>query len=169
MRPISHQERLKQQRSQQRRVAAVISFGCLSILVHAFLISVGIPLWPWLMGSMEIPDGGPISLVLLDPDEPDKPEDVLPDFHGQIVDLPPPEEEKTPLDADYLAEHERVVENETRSERYKINPEVLAPSTARRPSSSSKICWTSAPPSLPPAPGWATTASTPTATAGSRP
>lgn len=108
-------------------MAAAITFGCLSILAHVFLISVGIPLWPLLMKSMEVPDGQPISLVLLDPEDADKLEDELPDFEGQIVDLPPPEEEKTPLDADYLAEHDRVVENETRTERYKINPEVLAP------------------------------------------
>jgi len=91
-----------------------------------FLITAGIPLWPYLMKSMEVPDGGPISLVLIDPEDPDKPEDETPDYHGQIVDLAPPEEEKTPVDADYLAEHERVVEEETRTERYKVNPEVLA-------------------------------------------
>jgi len=108
-------------------MAAVITFGCLSILVHVFIISMGIPLWPLLMKSMKVPDARPISLVLLDPQDPDKLEDELPDFKGQIVDLPPPEEEKKPLDADYLAEHDRVVEDETRTERYKINPEVLAP------------------------------------------
>jgi hypothetical protein len=127
VRPISHQERLQQQRSRQRRVAAVITFGCLSILAHVFLIAVGIPLWPWLMDAMEIPDARPVSLVLVDPPEPDQPEDKLPEFHGQIVDLPPPQVEEKPEDADYLAEHDRVVEEETRSERYKINPDVLAP------------------------------------------
>jgi len=112
-------------------MAAVITFGCLSILVHVFIISVGIPLWPMLMKSMKVPDARPISLVLLDPSDPDKLEDELPDYKGQIVDLPPPEEEKKPLDADYLAEHDRVVEEETRTERYKINPEVLAPEYSR--------------------------------------
>lgn len=64
----------------------------------------------------------------VDPDEtpetPEEEEKKLPD--GQIVETPPPEEERIPLDADYLAEHDASVPEETRSERYRINPEVIA-------------------------------------------
>ena len=52
--------------------------------------------------------------------EPPKPPD------GQIVETPAPEQEKIPLKADYLAEHNNAVAEETRTERYKINPEVLS-------------------------------------------
>ena len=36
-------------------------------------------------------------------------------------------EQETPDDADYLAEHDRVVEEETRTRNFRINPEILAP------------------------------------------
>ncbi|MGC6507038.1 MAG: TonB C-terminal domain-containing protein [Myxococcota bacterium] len=45
---------------------------------------------------------------------------------GQIVDLPDPTVEEKPLDADYLAEKSRTVEKETRTDEFRINPEVLA-------------------------------------------
>ncbi len=127
MRPSSYQRHLKQQRSRQRRVAAIITFGCLSILAHVFLVAVGIPLWPWLMANMELPDARPVSLVLVQPEEPEPPEPPEPDYRGQIVELPPPRVEEIPEEADYLAEHDRVVEKETRTERFKLNPDVLAP------------------------------------------
>ncbi len=107
-------------------MAIAITFGCLSLLLHVVIIAVGIPLWPWLMSASDIPTSRPVSLVFLQPEEVTPPEPELPDFSGQIVDLAPPEVEKTPLDADYLAEHERVVEKETRTERFQVNPEVLA-------------------------------------------
>ncbi len=127
MRPVSHQERLQQQRSRQRRLAALITFGCLSVLAHVVMVGLGVLLWPYLRRGMDLADNRPVSLVLLEPEPPVQPEPELPDFRGQIVDLPPPLEEETPLDADYLAEHARVVERETRTERYRVNPEILAP------------------------------------------
>lgn len=48
----------------------------------------------------------------------------LPD--GQIVDVPAPLEEKVPTHADYLAEHNNAVPEETRTRDFKINPEILA-------------------------------------------
>lgn len=45
---------------------------------------------------------------------------------GQIVETPKPDQEKIPLKADYLAEHNNAVPEETRTDRYKINPEVLS-------------------------------------------
>lgn len=127
MRQISHQARLQAQRSRQRRLAAVITFGCLSILAHVTMVAVGVLIWPWLQRTMEVSDARPVSLVLLQPEEKPEQPPIPPELHGQIVDLPPPLEEKRPKDADYLAEHQREVEKETRTERYKINPEVLAP------------------------------------------
>lgn len=57
-------------------------------------------------------------------EEPEEPDPVIP--RGQIVEVPPPDVPKTPDQADYLASEDNAVEEETRSERYRINPEVLA-------------------------------------------
>jgi outer membrane biosynthesis protein TonB len=62
---------------------------------------------------------------LLEP-EPEEPDDPpLPS--GQIVETAPPQEEKIPLQADYLAEHDNAVPEETATRQYRINPDVLAP------------------------------------------
>lgn len=53
-------------------------------------------------------------------------EEEEPDLDGQIVEVAPPEIPEKPKDSEYLAEHDQVVEKETRSERYEVNPEVLA-------------------------------------------
>lgn len=45
---------------------------------------------------------------------------------GQIVELPKPLVEEKPKEADYLAEQAHKVEKETRSEKYTMNPEVIA-------------------------------------------
>ncbi len=59
------------------------------------------------------------------PVEEEKPEDPkYPD--GQIVETPPPNEEKIPVKADYLAEHNNAVPEETQARRFKVNPEIFA-------------------------------------------
>jgi TonB family protein len=45
---------------------------------------------------------------------------------GQIVDIAPPKEEIRPVEADYLAEYDQKVPKQTRTEEYRVNPEVLA-------------------------------------------
>lgn len=57
-------------------------------------------------------------------EEPEEPEPEMPD--GQIVETPRPNEEKVPSEADYLAEHDNAVKEETRTEAFKVNPEVLS-------------------------------------------
>jgi TonB family protein len=57
-------------------------------------------------------------------EEPEEPEPELPD--GQVVDTPPPDLEKVPLTAEYLAEHDNAVPQETRTEAYRVNPEVIS-------------------------------------------
>ena len=99
----------------------------LSFLLHLLLFLVAVPIWPWLLPDAPRPDAIPVNLVLLDPEESVLDAEKPPTPTGQIVDLPRPETEERPDKADYLAEHSRKVEEETRTERYKINPEVLAP------------------------------------------
>lgn len=61
-----------------------------------------------------------------EPDPLDEPEDPLhPD--GQIVETAPPKVEQVPVEADYLAEHDTTVPEEMRSRKFKVNPEVIAP------------------------------------------
>ena len=65
-----------------------------------------------------------------DPEE--EPEDELDeededDLDGQVVELPAPDEEQKPEDARFLAEYDITVPEEMRSERFKIAPEVVAP------------------------------------------
>ena len=70
----------------------------------------------------------PVELVFVDPQRP-KLEEPEPEesTQGQIVDLPDPNEAIRPEDANYLAEADRMVDEETRTEDYKVNPEIFAP------------------------------------------
>jgi len=70
----------------------------------------------------------PVSLVIVQPKEkaPEELEQPEPDPQGQLVETPPPEEEIQPEEAEYLAEHDNKVEEETRTKEFKINPEILA-------------------------------------------
>lgn len=58
------------------------------------------------------------------PEEPEPEKPPLPD--GQIVEIPKPNEEKVPLQSDYLAEHNNAVPEESRTRQYKVNPDVLS-------------------------------------------
>ncbi len=57
----------------------------------------------------------------------EEPEEEERDHDGQVVELPRPREEEVPDDARFLAEYDITVDRETRSELYKIAPEVVAP------------------------------------------
>ena len=59
--------------------------------------------------------------------EPEIEEDpaVNPDLKGQIVDIAEPDETVRPDEADFLAEHDQVTEEETKTDQYRVNPEVL--------------------------------------------
>jgi TonB family protein len=72
----------------------------------------------------------PVELVFLPPKKSQLEPPKKDTHHGQIVDLPDPELQERPEDADYLAEADRKVEEQTRTEEYKLNPEVLAPEYA---------------------------------------
>ena len=59
--------------------------------------------------------------------EPEIEEDpiVTPELKGQIVDIAEAEVPERPDEADYLAEHDQVVEEETKTDQYRVNPEIL--------------------------------------------
>ena len=50
---------------------------------------------------------------------------VTPDLNGQIVDIAEAEQPKRPEEADFLAEHDQTVEKETKTDQYRVNPEIL--------------------------------------------
>jgi len=76
--------------------------------------------------ELELRPAGDAVAMAPEPEMEEEEPKVEPEVTGQLVDVPEPRESETPEDADYLAEHDRVVPEETRSEDFRINPEVLA-------------------------------------------
>ena len=116
-----------------QRVVATVLAVVLSVAVHVWLLlaAVALDVGSWFRTD---PPQSPraVSLVILSPDEEE--DDVVeeeepekPDLDGQLVDIAPPEVEEAPKEADFIAEHNSTVEKETRSERFEVNPEILAP------------------------------------------
>ena len=110
--------------------------GLLGLLTLSILLNTGaLYVLSHMIHSPEQLDGAePISFrfeiedrldELLEPEE--EPEDV----RGQLVDMAEPVEQEVPEDSDYLAEFNRTVDEETRTEEYRINPEVLAEEYSR--------------------------------------
>ncbi len=98
-----------------------------ALLVHLLIGATAERLLPW---NDDVASPTPTSLVILQPTEPEPdepPEPEREDPTGQIVELPEPKEEVEPEEADYLAEHDVTVVEETRTDEVDINPEVLAP------------------------------------------
>lgn len=98
-----------------------------SLAVHVVALLVLAIAWPGIHVEPQPYDTVPVRLVVevVPPEEPEEePPEERPD--GQLVDTPPPKEEERPEDYDFLAEHDRTVEKDTRDPRYRVNPEVLA-------------------------------------------
>ena len=96
-----------------------------SVLLHLLLFGVLHILLPDILSQPESKQNQPVTLMvqLPEPVEPPPPEE--PDLRGQIVDVAPSEDPQRPDDADYLAEHDQMTERETKTERFRINPEIL--------------------------------------------
>ena len=101
-----------------------VSFLLISIIIHLLLL-IWLPMVK--PEPKKLKKNKRISLVVdkrsTKKKPPPKPEEKE---KGQIVELPDPEEAKKPKDADYLAEKNHSVEKETKTEDYRINPEVIA-------------------------------------------
>ena len=99
------------------------------ILWIAFSTVVNVALWLLVQSVVDqhtdhlSAQGRPVELVFLDPPTPVEPEEPEPEVRGQIVDLPDPKSEDEPEDADYLAEADRTVEEETKTQEFQVNPE----------------------------------------------
>ena len=115
-------------RRRQRRGPLFIAF------VLALAVHVPLGIWfayeTWLRDPPPPPDR-PISVRLIqtppeeeEPPEEEPVEEEEPD--GQIVELAPPENPEKPEDADYLAEFDSTVEEETVDPRFRVDREVVA-------------------------------------------
>ena len=101
----------------------------LSVLLHVPVAYLYVHL---LRSSEPFADDTPIMVEYRPFDEPkeeeeEEEEEEEKDPEGQVVDLPRPQEEIEPEDANYLAEYDITVPEEMRSELFKIAPEVVAP------------------------------------------
>lgn len=103
-------------------------FVLLSLLVHVLWLASARILFPLLGDDRALPKPSQLTMVILQPEEEiiEEPEPEDPLWKGQIVEVAPPEVEEKPEESDYLAEHDTTVERETRSEKFVVNPEVLA-------------------------------------------
>jgi outer membrane biosynthesis protein TonB len=122
-----------------KRSWRLLPFLLAAAALHAVGLLVTAPLFPLLLrGAPSRPDI--IELVEFEPafrtpreraaeeDEPEEePEEEEPfEPSGQIVEVAPPENPEIPEEADYLAAYNQKVDEETRSEKFKVNPDVLA-------------------------------------------
>jgi hypothetical protein len=96
-----------------------------SLLGHLLIFSLLDILVP--QDTLTIEDDQTTSLTILSPvPEPEVEEPKRPDFSGQIVEIAPPLDQTPPEESDYLAEHNATVPEESQTEQFKINPDVLS-------------------------------------------
>jgi hypothetical protein len=119
----------------------------LSLALHV-PVGLGVLAWAkaWRLGQWQapvsvqiipgdaLPDETPLSAAVAsvapreEPEEETEPEPEpeLDRIDGQVVETPPPALERAPLQADYLAEHDNAVPEETRTAAFKVNPDILS-------------------------------------------
>ena len=98
----------------------------LSLLLHVLGILLVTPYWDGLTQVSHLPSANiPVTMLIETPEK--EPPEILPPLPvGQIVDVAQPEHSEKPPEADYLAERDQTVEQETMTDQYRVNPEVLA-------------------------------------------
>lgn len=64
--------------------------------------------------------------ILPEPPKPEPPKPEPPKPEGQIVEIAPPKDQSIPDKSDFLAEYNSTVPKQTRTESYKVNPEILS-------------------------------------------
>jgi TonB family protein len=96
-----------------------------SILLHVLGLMVIDPLLDAFRQDQEGPSSRPVSIRVDLPEPVPIPPEPEVKLQGQIVDIAQPADPKRPKDADYLAEHDRTTEEETRTQQYRVNPEIL--------------------------------------------
>jgi len=97
----------------------------LSLLVHLLVLGLIYVFVPDPFGGQSNDDARAVTLQIELPEPVPPPAPPEPDISGQIVDIAPSPKAERPEQADYLAEDDQVAETETRTERFRVNPEVL--------------------------------------------
>ncbi len=118
------------ERPSQRRVPAKVA----ALAVMASLL-LHVPLAWWFLESTwwneEVPPPEPLAVHLLsipqEPQEEAEPELEPDEPSGQIVEIAPPEDQRRPERADYLAEYDSTVPQETVDRRYRVDRKITAP------------------------------------------
>lgn len=128
-----------------RRLLRGLGYLALSTLLHAGLLLLLVPVL--LMMRPLHPTERPTPITLLDESGPHRPrsdaspaqpkdqdeaqkekeEEERKREQGQIVDVAPPVEERRPDDARFLSEHDITVEQETRTDRFRLDSDVRSP------------------------------------------
>ena len=110
----------------------MVALGLAAVL-HVLLLGFLAAFWSDLKVEPQKLDTRPVTLVVetIEPEDPIEEPDPENDFDGQLVDTPKPEKEVRPEDSEYLAEHDNVVEEESRTRNFRINPEVLSEQFSR--------------------------------------
>jgi TonB family protein len=96
-----------------------------SILLHLGLFVALRTLLPDMMSHPNPSPNKPVTLMVQLPEVVEPPPPEEPKLSGQIVDVAPSEDPERPVEADYLAEYDQVTEEETKTERFRVNPEIL--------------------------------------------
>jgi outer membrane biosynthesis protein TonB len=104
-----------------------ITYISLSILIHLLILWLSLLYYPSLKLDNEFAIAKKMTVHHRPtPPKPPEPEPIPEPDNGQIVELPEPVVEERPDKADYLAEHSHKVDEETKTDRYRINPDVIA-------------------------------------------
>jgi TonB family protein len=104
-------------------------FVLLSVLGHLGVVGLLTQVRPFDPSTLPPSPPRPMSVVVVEPEAQEKPPAEEPDdldYEGQIVEIAPPVEERRPTDADYLSRYDNTAPEETRTERFEVNPEVLS-------------------------------------------
>src|SRR5262245_32020143 len=114
-----------------RRSPGPALFLLFSLLGHVATFGLLTLVQPFDPDSLPPSPGRPMSVVMVEPEPEPKAEEVeepedLTKYEGQIVEIAPPVQEQKPKDADYLSRYDNTAPEETRTERFEVNPEVLS-------------------------------------------
>jgi TonB family protein len=101
---------------------AILAF---SLLLHCMGLLCVHVLFPDLLQSELEDDGQAVTIHIELPEPTPPPPPPAPKLVGQIVDIAPTPDTKRPEEAKFLAEDDQVADTETRTERFRVNPEVL--------------------------------------------
>lgn len=124
-------ERFQREQRDRRVVGRVLPFMLLAVVFHLILGTMADRAIPWFTPPYLDPGAPPHMVIVQLPEEDEEEEEEeeikQPELEGQLVEVAPPEEEQPPEEADYVAEFNVTVPEETKTDLFKVNPEVVSP------------------------------------------